>query len=263
MPRYRPSFDAGEYRCRGAHFRLDTERGPLLYTYIRKNASTAFKMHLSSDPPLLVRLRRRFIAKNYYRLADMKHRRIAPSDNRDGLAGGLFVYRDPMERIVSFYLNKFVQPLVRGYRPGGEGLIRGKRAADARFSDLLTYLEAPFDDLDVHCIPQKAHLLEMDYTHPVRIDRLEQVMAELIGPDAAAAGFGKKWNASGRAGETVEDDLTDRTAEDLATSGLKLRPANFLGPDARAFLAERYAEDMEMVAEIEGTEAHTPPSATA
>ena len=248
---YRPVFGDGEFRCRGAHFALDTTRGRLVYSYIRKNASSAFKVYLSRHPGPWVALRRRLVRRNPHRLADIAHLRVDRDGDLNGFDGGLFVYRDPLERMVSLYINKFVHSLAAGGAKASYRRITGKAPEEASFRDFLDYLEAPFAELDVHCYPQKAHLLDIPYRHCLPLKQLEGGMAPLIGAGEAATFFGAPKNPSDRGGREAEGFLGDIPAGELRVRRLKLKPANLLDRDARAALERRFAQDVEMVAAIE------------
>ena len=86
----------------GSHFRLpDTS---VAYSYIRKNACSSFTRFILKD---VHANKFKSNVSNYNKMVEVARMRTL----KDFLAQQhrIFVYRDPLQRIASLYLNKFVQ----------------------------------------------------------------------------------------------------------------------------------------------------------
>lgn len=255
---YRPQFAPDEFRARSYHYRIEIGGKRLLYCYIRKNACSAFKRLIARRMPAKywVRAALRGSFADRYEIEGglngfaLPMQRVVDPAAYDHI---VFVTRDPAERFVSAYLNKFVD--VSGADRIGQKYEAATGAAfdDARMVDFMGWSRMGFDRLDPHLWPQKAHLWDLPYT-AVPITGLQAGMARLIGPEAAAAFFAQKVNASDGQAAADYADLTDVPARDLRAmraAGRAVTRANFLTPALRAHVAEIYAADVAMLAEID------------
>ncbi|MDO6459000.1 sulfotransferase family 2 domain-containing protein [Celeribacter halophilus] len=230
---YRPSFRLGEFRANTPQFFLPNEEGKtVLYTYIRKNACTSFKR-------LMLMKARRRVWRKQPDLRKIREFRVKPPVGH--FDHSIFVWRDPFERAVSTYVNKFVQ------RSGNEDIfnsfqdVTGKDPISATFRDFIDYLQNPFSKLDPHAWPQKSHLLEIEYSFPIEMKELARVMREEF--PSIAPYFQKPVNKSSQEAE-LEGDLCDVPANDITISSSE----NF--SDVRSVVEEIYASDKEMISEI-------------
>lgn len=67
----------------------------------------------------------------------------------------LFVYRDPVERFIAVFINKFIDERgFKGIRTNFEQLTQ-KPFEQASFGDFVHYAQADFHKLDCHLHPQK------------------------------------------------------------------------------------------------------------
>ena len=227
------------------HYRFQVGGRRFLYCYVRKNACSAFKelilhCHGAQVPPDV-------------RPIDVMDD-VARADGaalRTGNDHVVMVYRDPVERIVSLYLNKMVQ------RVGAEDLLANYRQVTgtdpdgASFDDFVTgYLRPQFGDLDLHAVPQRWHMLPIVYTDVISIRHLDRAMNGLIGPDLARRYFGRPVNQT-RAETHVEDpDAWDKPAGRLhdvwRKTGVLPRPGGFRTPPIESRLRSLYAADYEL-----------------
>lgn len=231
MP-YTPRFRAGDFRRNGLQFLLPNEDGQvILYTYIRKNACSAFKDMMSAK-------RSENLGKPG--LGGIKEfrwsKRIKHWDH------AIFVYRDPFDRLVSAFVNKFIER--SGHRDIFDNFweVSGQRPETATFRDFVQYAAAPFHRLDPHVWPQKAHLLSIDYTLAIEIGDLSRVMAARF--PSLAAFFRHKVNETAGQG-AFHGDLSDVPAQDIKGCS----KANFerLRPNVEAI----YHQDVQMIRDIE------------
>ncbi|MBU2963479.1 sulfotransferase family protein [Citreicella sp. C3M06] len=226
---YRPAFDSGEFVRNDLHYFLPNEDGKaILYTYIRKNACSAFKRLMAEKSP-----------DKTPGLKKFKQFRV-PLDNVS-FDEAIFVYRDPFDRAISAFLNKFVD------KSGNADIFEsfksqtGKDPYTATFRDFTQYLDAPFKNLDPHVWPQKSHLLEVDYTLPLEMKELPATMAKKF-PSISEA-FQKPVNKSYKH-ETHTGDLCDIPVDQITSAGKE----NFEG--LRDVLESIYETDMKMIKEL-------------
>lgn len=251
---YLPDFGEGEFRCKTNHYRLVVNRRVVVYTYIRKNACSAFKRLIGGRPSLrgfVNRLRKPGSRHDPDHLNHIKHFKIHPDDfNFDKVDDLVFVYRDPFERIVSLFLNKFVEG------KGAEDIQRNfeqvcsKSAGDASFEDFLDYLSREFSLLDPHCYPQKSHLLEVAYTAPIDIKNLHGEITKIVGKDLANRFFLHPVNAVEKAGSKSSETLSAypaRVLADMGGRGVSFGKGNFSTDEACEFIRHRYRADYEML----------------
>lgn len=115
----------------------------------------------------------------------------------------IFVHRDPIERIVSLYKNKFVQgrnavDIHRDY----EELI-GEPASEATFEAfVLRYLPAARDP---HVRSQRSHLYPSVYTDAIPIESLSDALRDILPSEIVALYFARPVNVSG---DRTYDDPT-------------------------------------------------------
>ena len=236
-----------------AHFWFEAGGRRYCYSYIRKNACSSFRKFIietsseadfgSFSGPQIEFLRKYHLVRTYECL--------------ERCDASLFVFRDPYERLISAYLNKFVA------RRGNADLFRdfrttlGKDPESASFRDFVDLYCIDFARRDVHVLPQASHLLPIFYDHALPMEDLHSLMADLIGPKSAGRFFASPVNAS----EHAEDrsagiSLCDVPAEELRAEFLRstaLPPKNCFVDDAlKGVVAQRYHADYRMIGDICG-----------
>ena len=239
------------------HFALPNECGKhILYTYIRKNACSSFKRHMDF----------RVIDKTGGGLAKYKEFKIdAKNYNWREFDVRIFVYRDPVDRVISAFVNKFVEG--RGASDIIEKTLTAGSAGlkEFTFEDFCKHIIAAHDfrSLDPHLWPQAAHLLDVEYTHQIPIGRLYEQMSEILAPGSAEA-FCTRVNASGGSGQRFDGDLSAATVEeiqDLMADGKRLSKGNFRTSSLVEALEARYEQDFAMIKRIEEGSRARPTSA--
>jgi hypothetical protein len=239
---YKPSFSVGEMRVRTPSFRLPCSHSFIAYTYIRKNACSTFKTYLTR-------------CAGVSDIADPEVRKLRVNMDRvkpERVKHSIFVYRDPFERIVSGFLNKFVvnraSLVLDNYRK-----ITGADPFDASFMDFLSYLETGAGEVDSHFWPQKAHLAEFTYTHPIHISRVTEVLSAMLNGEPHAETFAHKANET-RYDPADNIDLRLTPLRDLITmhdGGRAFAKQGFRNEEVLDRLQNLYASDYQMIAEIE------------
>lgn len=183
-------------------FQLGDKR--IAYAYIRKNGCSAFKRALGYDPSTDVEV---VAADHAYR--------------RGHYDATIFVWRDPVERMVSLFKNKILERKNADYLIASYRNVMGEEPSDfERFVDFAC-LEA-----DPHCWRQRDHLLRLRYTHAIPLHRLHDAMCSIVGQQAAEP-FAAKANPT----SDLPVDISDR---------------------ARAMIRRHYARDYDMIRRING-----------
>lgn len=271
----RPSFGPDEFHAPAPHYRIDIEGRRLLYAYIRKNASSAFKLLIGRrrHPRWMIRrMLRRTRGGRHDLHGNLASWQVPPEAiGSSGFDDIFFVYRDPAARFVSLFLNKFVD----GAR--SRGLWRDfSRAMNATsleavtLRDFMRWAERPFHELNPHLWPQKAHLLEITYTRAIALPELPDAMVELIGPEAARRWFGRRVNASSPTGgtrpgglataarrgvESAEPLLLDCPVVELRSLRAAGEPVDALRlstAELHEFVLRRYAADVAWIRHLSG-----------
>lgn len=176
------------------HYTLDVGGTTIAYCYIRKNASTAFKLMFLRESP-------------HEKLPDedsgafLVRCHKAWTGQVKAAAHRVVILRDPYERMSSLYLNKFVQ--MRNHEPMMDSYWKatGRDPAVASFTDFVRhYLTEPLPGLDPHVRTQASHLSPVTYNAAFRIEDLSSGLASILGPDLAGKYFAEKANAFPTAG---------------------------------------------------------------
>ncbi len=238
----------------GAHFTLPGIEPKVAYTYIRKNGCSAFKAFILRNSPERPQDEAAEL-EQLFAVAGIRSFAAFRSHPRRVL-----VYREPVARIASLYLNKFVQ------RRGHEDLFASYRAVagqppeEASFADFVARYVARADwkQLDPHVMPQILQLAPVPYTHAIALPDLPVRIAEVVGPEIAAAYFAKPANATSTAERTVRDGLGAAPADALHAeyreAGRLPAPEALLDGGLRRKLGRIYAADLRMIRRIEAVQ---------
>lgn len=232
------------HRPAGHHFQARVGDMRLSYCLIRKNACSAFKAYLLSKCPEDIRE----MGKRGTLKALREHERRTPSWPPAESDISIFVYRDPFDRVVSLFNNKFVE--ARGAQAIQRSFVKmtGERVEDTSFARFVTGYVAQYRrGIDAHLRLQRGHLLPMRYTHAVPIRRLLPTMAGIIGEAEAQAYFGRPENAASSPKAALPGASTMPVAalrKVHAESGVLPDAASLLTDELRAVIARIYRRDM-------------------
>lgn len=252
---YVPNFGRGEFRCPAFHFRVPTSNNRIAYTYIRKNACSAFKHLIGEHPHPLYRLKSAFGlgAGGLYSIrGNLSNFRISESAMRHKYELRLFVYRDPVERFVSLFINKFIDQTWPGTLFDNFKALTGKDPGNCSFRDFVAYSQQDFGKLDSHMWPQKAHLLDVEYL-PIPMTNLRSLMERIIGQDLAQKHFAIPHNQTRSDDREVMNMLDEVSVGDLRTfrdRGLRIAKNNFIDNTLVAYIQNRYSGDYEMLKSV-------------
>ena len=227
------------------HFHVEFEGRRIIYCYIRKNACTAFKALIVNHSPG-PGMSPGETAIDYL----LDHHRAEYRRDIVGADRVVFVYRDPINRSISLFKNKFIQ------RSGNDDIFRdyervtGADPDRATFEDfVMRYLGSDTGPNDPHTRSQRSHLLPIVYTDAIPITALREHMAEVLDGPTADKYFRRKLNASENS-STYTDSSASRTPahalhEVLLREGSFPSRASFLGGgnDIEGRLRAIYSQD--------------------
>jgi hypothetical protein len=219
----------------------------IAYTYIPKNACTSFKRTLGRAQGSL--------APDAASAHEMTFRHWSSGLARYfGTDERIVVVRDPFDRVLSGYLNRFLMhedaAADHAMRTGlAETLGPGSVPGDVTFADFVEYLSrTPSRSLNEHWRPQSDFLVG-SYTRIIRFEHLREDTGFL-----ADRGLSLD-EARGHSTSTMRQDLgpgwADRKARRLRRlrrhKGVLPTRENMYDERLHALVAERYAEDVELV----------------
>jgi len=239
------------------HYVFDLDDGPIGYCYIRKNACSVFKRLIAGTSPhrpqgrITLQFLNRCHRLDYDQVPACRH--------------VVFVIRDPLERIVSGYLNQVVMRLHQPYPVLAESIqaVTGRSRGELSFKDFIDrYLETrDFSRINVHYLPQVAHLAPLRYT--VLEDKtLASDAAQVFGPAIAAEYFARPINASSAIAVRHEPEAWSLPAAELRrrldeTASMP-RKADLLTPETIAQLGAIYRDDVALFARYRALRAADP-----
>jgi Sulfotransferase family len=177
------------------HFIFTFNNRKIAYCYIRKNACSAFKRFLID-------------ASEHRTMYDWKSNPIFflekfHKENTISLLNScdyrIFVYRCPIRRATSLFINKFVMWNEAEDIMKSVDEVTGLPPEHLSFNDFVNfYLCAGLDEknLDPHAWKQVNHLHQINYTHAIHLPDLKKEMGGIIGAKGAEKYFAKPINAS-------------------------------------------------------------------
>ena len=226
------------------HYWLDVAGKRIIYCYIRKNACTAFKEMFRQESPYKSE-RDKFPRKIDF--MDTYHA-VKMGDDLTRVDAVIFVHRDPIERIVSLYANKFIARSGNADIFGRYRRETGKNPEDASFRDFCHYIkDTPWQKVDPHCTSQMRHLAPIWYTHAIDMTSLHDVMSELLGADIGNRYFRARINHT-EVGDVVGgcEDMPSRDLyEQFIQKGTTPAYREFLKDDEILWLLGKiYADDV-------------------
>jgi hypothetical protein len=252
-------FSDSEFRAPSQHFIIRAGNKKVCYAYIRKNGCSGFKKLINKTPHPIVKLKKYLGIKTAFRdgyIKNLKYFAIKPekiSDTRfDEI---LFVYRDPIDRFISVYTNKFLDGGGNKDIKTNYEFLMNKSFSEASFYDFIEYAQNSFADLDCHLWPQKSHLLDISYTKAINLTHLHKSMIDVIGITEADKYFLRKSNYS-----TVSDikgvsanlsHISASILKELSSEGLLLNKRCFMSDRLVNFIHEKYQTDYAMINQIE------------
>ena len=218
------------------HFIFKFAGKRIVYCYIRKNACSAFKRLIvglsDAGPKPKPRENPLFYMLRHHRVENFKD--IVKADHV------IFVHRDPIDRIISLFKNKFIQQkenidIFKNYWN-----VTGNDPTNATFRDFVeNYLNNHMDELDPHLLPQRTHLLPIVYTDSIPILKLHEAMATILNIQTADTYFSSEMNSTITRQNYENLMVADTPAVELHKIWLKERAL----PTRQSFLFDKNIEN--------------------
>ncbi|KJZ18500.1 sulfotransferase family 2 domain-containing protein [Loktanella sp. S4079] len=234
------------------HFALRVNDRLLGYCYIRKNACSSFKRMFLDLSPAQADRRPDERPIDFMRRHHVMHE--ADFDQCDHL---IVVYRDPVERIMSMFRNKFIA--VNGAEDIHRNFValEGREPVNASFRYFVErYLQRDFKRLDRHVQPQSVHLRRAVYTDVIPVKGLYDHMINVVGPELAGQYFKRPVNRTSDVKLVDFPGAADMPIRDIrqeyAVHGHMPDDASLLSLSLRQTLEQRYAVDYAMIADFKG-----------
>jgi hypothetical protein len=236
------------------HFHLRVGHQRIGYCYIRKNACSSFKkMFLDLAPA-------EYDRKSDERPIDFMRRHYRMEEKDFARCDHLvFVYRDPITRVMSMFRNKFVAgtgavDIIRNFET-----LENRKSDDASFRDFVEgYLQKDFQKLDRHVLPQKLHLRRALYTDVIMIDDLHEHIDRILGTQIADTYFRRPVNRTSdiplQPVAGASEMPLRQVRKIFAEQGYMPDDESFLPPDIKAQLVSRYAMDYEIIQRMSNAE---------
>lgn len=127
----------------------------------------------------------------------------------------IVIVRDPLERLRSLFVNKFVQRRAFADIFYSYKAITGLDPYEATFRDFVFKYVSRLGDiaLDPHVWPQYWHLCNIVYDRVFSLSAMSESMREIIGPELAAQFFQSKVNPSPDSELDIDTELRLRISE--------------------------------------------------
>lgn len=233
-------------------FNISVDGVDFAYTYIRKNACTSFKRLFKS------------YSEHDFKSAggDLKgmaaYHIVKSAKEAEKIPYRVFVYRDPIERVVSVYNNKFVQC------SGASDIfqdfynITGMDPKECTFEDLVELYVANIKKgvmIDAHLLPQSWHLLPIVYNCVIKLPEIKKDMSSLLGKEVGGKFFSKSVNSTSNAGKFHLDNAKKIPAREIVGiyKSHNQLPSfeSYVDDELRGSLESVYSDDFSMIESIE------------
>lgn len=124
----------------------------------------------------------------------------------------ILIVRDPVERIQSLFVNKFIQRNANADIFDSYRLVTGRDPEKASFSDFVNEYVSRLGDvrLDPHTWPQHWHLCPIIYNRVFLLQDLAESMTEIVGKEMADMYFRDKVNPSADFDLEIDAETRDR-----------------------------------------------------
>lgn len=231
------------------HFRIDVNGG-VGYCYIRKNACSSFRRFIVETSSLAEREQVQPDGRDRMRFM-VEHHKMRRHE-LEALPALIVVLRDPLERVVSGFLNQFVMRI--GKR--STDLHRSIEDAVENTSESVTFNEfvnsylacRPWEHVDRHFWPQVRYLAPVTYTHVLSQGTLAEDTERVFGSDASKRYFETRLNSTQGIERTQWYGAEDLAAGTLVRRFRKKKPLprerDFLSGQGHTVLNRIYGDDV-------------------
>ena len=220
----------------------------ILYTYIRKNACTSFKNLFSKCSP-------HNLNEAGNRLKGMaKYHKIANASEAHRVPERIFVFRDPIERVVSIFKNKFIQ------QSGAQEIIKNfsnfsqYKIEDLTFNIFVNEYIKKIEEgylIDAHLLPQQWHLMPIVYNRVIPLNMIEESIGKIAGENIAKKFFSKSVNSTSYRISSIDNFCGDTSVWELRrvflSEGAFPKTELFLTEKSERVLRDVYSCDYDMI----------------
>lgn len=230
------------------HYYLDQGK-TICYAYIRKNACSVFKKLIVDEVAKCRDVHYETIVEAMY------HFHVGNVDAARKAPKRIFVIRDPLERVVSGFLNQIVFKIDTPY-PEMFNVIKTDLGLDPADLTFHTFVEQylcglSLAQINAHFHPITVILGPIEYTHVLWDRYLYEDVALVLGKDTADAYFTKPLNSTSKISNYAADDACLLSARDIfetfKSSGKVPDKGSFLCMDAvQDRLRNAYQRDLEL-----------------
>lgn len=179
------------------HYRIDLNKEKVGYCYIRKNACSTFKQLIIENSEVSIDKQKNMYEPDRMMFIHANHR--IKYDEIRNYKKILLVLRDPLNRIVSGFLNQFIMRLNRENEKLHCGVEENTfiSAGDLTFFDFVEkYLGAnQWDKIDVHFHPQVSKIEPIFYSHVLLFEKLFSDICYTLGEEVAHKYFKEPKNS--------------------------------------------------------------------
>lgn len=229
----------------GTHFTFEINGRRITYCYIQKNACTTFKQFFIHLSPYAKE-------KGVTDMRHLGHFHRASLEDVKLSDFKIMVFRDPLDRVVSVFKNKFVQQRGNPVIFNNFQQLTGRDPLNCSFEFFVKeYLLAYKSKCDTHLKPQKDHLYPVKYNACMMMEDVYDNMKKIIGDELALEFFKKRHNAT-KSDKKIKGDLSSVKALHLSSiykdSGHFPTSESLLTPDLEQYIKEFYSDDYNILA---------------
>lgn len=222
------------------HYYFHVDETKFGYCYLAKNGCTAFKNFITQTSR--VRHKVDFDGSPIEYMG--RYHRLRTYEDVETCDSMILVLRDPYERLISAYTNKFISrrgtDIFQNYRK-----ITNKSPDDLTFRSFIVDYCKDFDTRDPHVIPQAHYILPIRYDKTFMLADIYAEMSKIIPSELADKFFKKKSNEENY-GLTVKAAIDQRSADLYKlqlTHNSVPKKENFYDAELEEIVKIRYQDD--------------------
>ena len=214
------------------------------YCYLAKNGCTAFKNFITQTSR--VRHKVNFDGTPIEYMG--RYHKLHTNEDIEACDSMILVLRDPYDRLISAYTNKFISrrgtDIFKNYEE-----VTNKNPDDLTFRSFIVDYCKDFETRDHHVVPQAHYILPIQYDKTFMLADIYSEMSKIIPPEIADKYFKQKSNKENY-GLTVSAAI-DQRSEDLyilqTTHNSAPKKENFYDAELEEIVKIRYQDDYALI----------------